>query len=123
MSHLVSMLLHIINNNEMINKNKLVLWKLSPIWITFNAIWFQIQFNWIQILKLNPNTLNGIQIQINWCTTYHNMFITPIIPSYGVRKKKLWKNIFPFHLKYIPNQNLLDSIFVWTKNISKFFGL
>jgi hypothetical protein len=46
-------------------KNELILWKLSPIWMKLlNNIELNSKFNWVQIPKLNSNT--GIQIQIQF---------------------------------------------------------
>jgi hypothetical protein len=46
-------------------KNELILWKVSSIWIHIQWHCMQLKLNWIYILKINSNTLNGIQMWLN----------------------------------------------------------
>jgi hypothetical protein len=68
------MLLYTNSNNENDEKNELILWKLSPIWMKLlNNIELNSKFNWVQIPKLNSNT--GIQIQIQFKIQFNSDWI------------------------------------------------
>ncbi len=69
--HLGSTLSHTTNDNQMM-KERVVLWKLSSIWMTMHVPWIEFKFNWvqiqvnyIQISKVNFKALNQIQISLN----------------------------------------------------------
>jgi len=62
------------SNNENDEKNELILWKLSPIWMKLlNNIELNSKFNRVQIPKLNSNT--GIQIQIQFKIQFNSDWI------------------------------------------------
>jgi hypothetical protein len=106
-------LLSVTNDNEMMKKKRLFVWKLSFIWmkilnnIACNLNWksnsqiefkyiewnsiFLIELKWVQIQlrQINSNSIEW-KWDINWCTRYWKR--ASIIHDYSVEKKQLWKD-------------------------------
>jgi hypothetical protein len=87
------MLLNIASDNEMVEKNQLILFKLSPTemktWMILYATWIELNLEYrfysIQILKCGlksikfSNKLNGIQINMIFLILYVCLFVAFIL--------------------------------------------